>query len=143
VKPDSIVRIPDEDHLPDDVLAAYTLSYDPQGHLVMFRDVPTSASGDWYLSTVHYFDANGKTLVCFVRYATTTSGCTSVLRLRRFIYMDESGRVLRDTVSWSDAWHAPFIPDPARCRAQVPELPPISGVLEIPAQLRAFTPDEH
>ena len=138
--PDTIVLVPDDDHWPDEVRATYTLCFDTLGHLVMFKEVPTSDSGDWYLSANRYFDRNGTTLLCSSRYATTTSECTSVLRSRRSIYYDERFHPLADTTSWSDAWHNPFTPDTNRCRVHVPEISAIPNVSGIPGALQVLKP---
>ena len=89
----TLIRVPDSRRWPEATEASYNVVHDLRDRVVAFVEVPTSESGDWYNEYLHYFDADGRTLV-FERSSSFFNGCPVKARERTISYFDPTGRLL-------------------------------------------------
>jgi hypothetical protein len=137
---DSLARVLDEQHWPDNIRTTYNLLFDSHHRLVLLYEIPTSESGDWNHVIRYYFDEAGTLRHLSSWYSYFNSGCTDILRIDRELFYDSEAHVLSDSTGYFDRENHPFVPDTSRCNIYQPQFNHYLTVSAIPVRLRQLGP---
>ena len=103
--PSRVVRVPaaTQPDWPEDVLIAYVILLDSNGRPRFVREVPVSASGDWYIEDDWLFAASGNTLAVRRHRSTYAADCEELPARESWAVFYDGRRLLARDQELTDA----------------------------------------
>lgn len=107
---------------PEGLEASYNLLSDSTGHLLLYREVPQSESGDWFAVETTYFAPSGEAIFYDYHISGFSSGCTEILRESKKVYMQPGAGILKEDRRFTDKDEKPVAS--ASCERRSDDAPP-------------------
>jgi len=106
-----LVSVKDTASWPEETTISYNTIADDSGRPLFHMQAPASESGDWSATEEHYFAPDGRTILWRFDISGFSSGCTSILREHRAIFLGPTGSVLAETRRYTDENDKPIAAD--------------------------------
>jgi hypothetical protein len=106
-----LVAVKDTASWPSDTEISYNIVADSAGRPLIHRQTPTSESGDRFAVESHYFAPDGRTILHQYMISGFSSGCASILRETKRLFLGPSGAALAETRRFTDGDGKPITAD--------------------------------
>jgi hypothetical protein len=118
-----LTAVKDSTAWPEGLEASYNLLSDSTGHILLYREMPYSESGDWFAVETTYFAPSGQAILYDFQISSFGSGCTQILRESRKVYMQPAAGIVKESRQFTDKDDKPVKPDSCERRSDVATTP--------------------
>jgi hypothetical protein len=130
---DELVFVKDTASWPEEVEDSYVAIVDSSGNVLKHTVAPHSESGDWFMTEIHYFGANGRTILhrFHISSFSECDGSGAMLREYKDTFMGSTGATIAERREYRDRDDRPR--DARQCFRRGDDAPdPKPSIRELP-----------